>query len=76
VICDVAATSSTDLLCLYSFVYNRPNDGLVEAETCRNYIINDNCLFTIDGAICWIKYKSYVEVRDLVSELRYISFLS
>ena len=27
-------------------------------------------LFIIDGAICWIKYKSYVDVRDLVSELK------
>jgi len=30
-----------NMLYLYSFLYNRPNDGLVEAETCRNYIIND-----------------------------------
>jgi hypothetical protein len=59
-----------NLLYLYSFLYSRPNDGLVEAETCRNYIINDNCLFIIDGPIFWIKYNSYVDVRDLVSELK------
>ena len=36
-----------NLLYLYSFLYIHPNDGLVEAGTCRNYIINDNCLLFI-----------------------------
>jgi len=64
-----------NLLYLYSFLYIRPNGALVEVETCRNYIVNDNFLFIINGAICWIKCKTYIDVRDLVSELK-ICFLS
>ena len=30
-----------NLLYLYYLVYNLPDDGLVEAETCRRDIIND-----------------------------------
>jgi hypothetical protein len=63
-----------NLLYLYSFLYNRHDDGLVEPETCRNYIINDKCLLIIDGTVCWTKHKSCVDVYDLAS-CRDVSFL-
>lgn len=37
------------MLYLYSFEYNPPDDGLVEAETCRRHIINKKI---IDYVLC------------------------
>jgi len=30
-----------------------PEDGLIEAETYRRVIVDDQLLFIIDDAICW-----------------------
>jgi hypothetical protein len=38
---------------LCSFIYNPPEDGLIEAETYRRVIVDDQLLFIIDDAICW-----------------------
>jgi hypothetical protein len=44
---------------MYSFVYNLPNDGLVEAEICSTDTTNHKGLFIIDAAIPRIKYYIY-----------------
>jgi len=44
------------LLLVYSFVYNIPDDGIVEAETCSSDVVNKKLLFVTNCAVCWINY--------------------
>ena len=49
-----SSTGTANLLYQYSFLYNLPDDVLLEAETCRRDFINDKLLFIFDCENCWI----------------------
>jgi hypothetical protein len=56
-------------LYLYSFVYNLPDNGLVQAETYRRDIVNNKLLFIVDCPNCWIKYHTFILLHGIWSTL-------
>ena len=62
------------MLYLYPFECSPPDDGLVEAETCRRHIVNDKLLLVIYCVICWIKYCIQTIAR-IVGHIKFVPVL-